>query len=99
MAKMATPAAYRSHSFEEHWNSAPPAHSISQERVERYDPLNGLFHAPTEYRYHPLGPFVVLSSEDEQNASSLLELVKGEFGSKSSRGHCPDLFRFETTEL
>jgi len=96
---MPTPATYRVHSFERHWNNAPPGHKMFQDRVERYDSLNGLFHAPTEYRYEPLGPIAVLQPDTGEIGRLFLEFVRGEFGAKSSRGECPETFRYEAPEL
>jgi pyoverdine/dityrosine biosynthesis protein Dit1 len=81
---------YRLHSLERHWSKCPPGHSFRQERVERYDPINGLFHSPTEYYYVPIASLVPLRPADEDIGQFFQEFVRGEFGSKKkSRGACP----------
>ena len=81
---------YRLHSLERHWQSWPPGHSLRQARVERYDPINGLFHSPTEYYYLPIESVVPLRPSDVDIGQLFQEFVRGEFGSKKkSRGDCP----------
>src|SRR2546425_13292511 len=73
---------YRLHSLERHWQSWPPGHSLRQARVERYDPINGLFHSPTEYYYLPMESVVPLRPSDVDIGQLFQEFVRGEFGSK-----------------
>lgn len=60
----------------------PRGHALDQMRVERFDPVNALFHSPTEYVFPQLQNREAIIPNDVVLDKMLEEFVRGEFGSQ-----------------
>lgn len=73
---------FRLHGVERNWLLTPKGHALDQVRVERFDPVNALFHSPTEYVFPQLQNCEAVLPDDDALDMMLEEFVRGEFGSQ-----------------
>src|SRR4051812_8253759 len=75
-------------SFETAWRACPAAHAMKPARCLRFDRSTGLLYSPLQHEYLAVEP-AYEPPPPEWVRSALVEFVRGEFGSGSSRSEDP----------